>query len=92
MEPSLNRRGSLCNWVGSGALGAGLAILSRFPLLESTTIPYHLTGRPLGFSDFYVNKAAGSIMIEHPEIGEMDIYTTHVRPSACSSATHSSAR
>lgn len=68
----------LCSSSASGALGAGLAILSRYPLLESTTIPYHLTGRPLGFSDFYVNKAAGSIMIEHPTIGEMDIYTTHV--------------
>lgn len=70
--------------VDSGALGAGLAILSRFPLLESTTIPYHLTGRPLGFSDFYVNKAAGSIMIDHPTIGEMDIYTTHVSCSVIS--------
>lgn len=82
-----------CSSSNSGALGAGLAILSRYPVLESTTIPYILSGRPLGFSDFYVNKAAGSIMIDHPDIGELDIYTTHVRrtrSSTCCARTHCS--
>ncbi|KAL7417309.1 Endonuclease/exonuclease/phosphatase [Mrakia frigida] len=62
----------------TGALGSGLAILSRHPLLSSLTIPYHLTGRPLGFGDFFVNKAAGSIVIEHPSLGEVEVFTTHM--------------
>lgn len=64
----------------SGTLGSGLAILSRFPILSSSYIKFTLAGRPLKVlqGDFYVGKGCGSVCIDHPEIGLMDIYTTHV--------------
>ncbi|CDZ97484.1 Sphingomyelinase family protein [Phaffia rhodozyma] len=62
----------------TGALGSGLCIFSKHPILSTKTIPYHLSGRPLGFSDFFVNKAAGSVVIEHPELGQVEVFTTHM--------------
>lgn len=42
----------------SGALGGGLAILSRWPIEESSMVPYVLNGRPTAFwrGDWYVGK------------------------------------
>lgn len=65
--------------MNSGTLGSGLAILSRFPILSSSYLKFTLAGRPLKVlqGDFYVGKGCGSICIDHPDIGLMDIYTTH---------------
>ena len=64
----------------SGALGSGLAIFSRFPIISTHTLPYALSGLPLHViaGDFFVNKAAGSVVLLHPELGEVEVWSTHV--------------
>jgi len=64
----------------SGALGSGLAIFSRFPIISTHTLPYALSGLPLHViaGDFFVNKAAGSCVLLHPELGEVEVWSTHV--------------
>lgn len=76
---------SICFWTSltrhtSGALGAGLVLLSRFPILSTTTHAYSLNGTPLDVAggDWFVGKSAGSIVIEHPALGEVEIFNTHV--------------
>lgn len=66
----------------SGALGSGLAILSKFPVISAQALPYSLSGLPLAViaGDFFVNKAAGSVVVLHPELGEVEIWNTHVSP------------
>ena len=65
----------------SGALGSGLAIFSRFPIISTHTLPYSLSGLPLHViaGDFFVNKAAGSCVLLHPKLGEVEVWSTHVR-------------
>lgn len=64
----------------SGTLGSGLAILSRFPILSSFYLKFTLAGKPLKVfqGDFYVGKGCGCVCIDQPEIGLIDVYTTHV--------------
>ncbi|CEP15902.1 hypothetical protein [Parasitella parasitica] len=66
-------------WIGT--LGSGLVILSRFPILSSSYLKFTLAGKPLKVfqGDFYVGKGCGSVCIDHPEIGLMDVYTTHLQ-------------
>ncbi|OBZ87048.1 Inositol phosphosphingolipids phospholipase C [Choanephora cucurbitarum] len=67
----------------SGALGSGLVILSRFPILSSSYLQFSLAGRPFKIfqGDFYVGKGLGSVCIDHPDIGLVDVYTTHLQAS-----------
>ncbi|KAI9246736.1 Endonuclease/exonuclease/phosphatase [Phascolomyces articulosus] len=64
----------------SGALGSGLAILSKYPIVSTSYFRYSLAGRPLKVfhGDFYVGKGCGSACIEHPDIGVLEIFTTHL--------------
>ncbi|KAJ3567338.1 hypothetical protein NP233_g6435 [Leucocoprinus birnbaumii] len=64
----------------SGALGAGLAIFSRFPFIESSIHPYALNGEPIdvGGGDWFVGKAAASVVILHPILGRVQIFNTHL--------------
>lgn len=65
----------------SGALGAGLAIFTRFPIVAATIHPYSLNGSPLDVlgGDWIVGKAAASVVIEHPILGQVQVFNTHVR-------------
>ncbi|KAI9508349.1 inositol phosphophingolipids phospholipase C [Russula earlei] len=64
----------------SGALGAGLAIHSRFPIVAATIHPYSLNGSPLDVlaGDWFVGKAAASILITHPSLGQVQVFNTHL--------------
>ncbi|RDX51884.1 DNase I-like protein [Lentinus brumalis] len=64
----------------SGALGAGLVIFSRFPIITATLHPYALNGSPLdvGAGDWFVGKAAASIILAHPILGEVQVFNTHL--------------
>ena len=66
--------------MGRGALGSGLAIFTKFPIISAEAHPYSLSGHPHhpAEGDFFVNKAAGSIVILHPFLGEVEIFSTHV--------------
>ncbi|RCI02216.1 phospholipase C type enzyme, partial [Rhizopus stolonifer] len=63
----------------SGTLGSGLVLLSRFPIVCSNYVQFTLAGRPLKIfqGDFYVGKGFGSVCVDHPDIGLIDVYTTH---------------
>ena len=65
----------------SGALGAGLAILSRWPIVEMETHMYRLTGVPGGVPQgaWLGGPAWGRGTISHDELGLVDVWTTHVR-------------
>ncbi|KAF9015714.1 inositol phosphophingolipids phospholipase C [Cyathus striatus] len=64
----------------SGALGAGLAIFTRFPIISTSTHPYSLNGAPIDVAagDWFVGKAAASIVILHPVLGQVQIFNTHL--------------
>ncbi|KAI9632529.1 inositol phosphorylsphingolipid-phospholipase C [Dioszegia hungarica] len=64
----------------SGALGSGLAIFTRFPLISARVMPYDLSGTPQQAiaGDFFVNKAAANVGVFHPILGELEIWTTHM--------------
>ena len=63
----------------SGAFGSGLAILSRWSIVETHTHPYSLNGQPIHVQhgDWFVGKACGSITINHPRLGLVDVWNTH---------------
>lgn len=66
----------------AGAFGAGLAILSRWPLEESSMFAYPLNGRPTAFwrGDWYVSKGVACAKIRYGP-GRRDIvevFNTHV--------------
>ncbi|KAJ7897127.1 inositol phosphophingolipids phospholipase C [Mycena olivaceomarginata] len=64
----------------SGALGSGLALISRFPIIGTSVHPYSLNGSPIdvGGGDWFVGKAAVSIIISHPVLGQVQIFNTHL--------------
>lgn len=66
----------------SGALGAGLAIFSRYPFVSTGILPYSLNGTPLDVAggDWFVGKAAAHVTILHPILGQVQLFNTHVRP------------
>jgi len=63
-----------------GALGAGLAFLSRFPITGATSHPYSLAGSPLDVlgGDWFVGKAAVSVLLNHPILGQLQVFNTHL--------------
>lgn len=66
--------------MGRGALGSGLAIFSKLPMTEAKAMPYSLSGLPSEViaGDFFVNKAAGRVVVAHPVVGEIEVWNTHM--------------
>jgi sphingomyelin phosphodiesterase 2 len=69
----------------SGIFGGGLAILSKWPIEESTMVRYPLNGRPTAFfrGDWYVGKGVACARIRYgPGLKDiMEVFTTHVSRS-----------
>lgn len=66
----------------AGPFGAGLVILSRWPIEESSTYPYPLNGRPTAFwrGDWYVGKGIARARVRfgpHPQRDVVDVFNTH---------------
>jgi sphingomyelin phosphodiesterase 2 len=61
-------------------LGSGLALFSRFPIIEAAVHPYSLNGTPIDVvaGDWIVGKAAAYIVIDHPVLNQVQIFNTHV--------------
>ncbi|KAG8693503.1 phospholipase C type enzyme [Ceratobasidium sp. 394] len=80
IKSKLNHKLPYSKYFLSGALGAGLVIFSRFPVISTTLHPYSLCGSPLdvGGGDWFVGKAVVSALIEHPLLGELEIFNTHL--------------
>ncbi|CAE6500322.1 unnamed protein product [Rhizoctonia solani] len=63
-----------------GIFGAGLATFSRFPIKSTSLHPYSLCGLPLDVArgDWYVGKAVAGVVVDHPLLGEVEIFNTHL--------------
>ncbi|KHN95350.1 Endonuclease/exonuclease/phosphatase [Metarhizium album ARSEF 1941] len=65
----------------SGAFGGGLAILSRWPIEESSMFPYRLNGRPTAFwrGDWFVGKGVATAKVRYgPGRGHVvEVFNTH---------------
>jgi len=79
-ELNVERSSEASDYTYRGALGAGLVFLSRFPIMGATAHPYSLNGSPLDVfgGDWFVGKAAVSILLAHPILGQLQVFTTHV--------------
>ncbi|KAG9546972.1 inositol phosphosphingolipid phospholipase C, partial [Aureobasidium melanogenum] len=66
----------------SGIFGGGLAILSKWPIEESTMVKYPLNGRPAAFyrGDWYVGKgvACARIRLGPGKKDVVEVFTTHL--------------
>lgn len=66
----------------SGIFGGGLAILSKWPLVESSMVRYPLNGRPTAFfrGDWFVGKGVACAKIRFgPNVKDVvEVFTTHV--------------
>lgn len=72
-----------------GSIGAGLVILSKWPIEQSSMFRYPLNGRPTAFfrGDYFVGKGVASAMIRHETGRYIEVFCTHVsfkpQPSIC---------
>lgn len=66
--------------LNSGALGSGLAILSKYPIISTAYHRYALNGKPLKFlhGDYYVGKGCGTALVNHPQLGLLEVFNTHL--------------
>ncbi|ORX90482.1 DNase I-like protein [Basidiobolus meristosporus CBS 931.73] len=64
----------------TGVFGAGLAIFSKFPIVNAFARPYSLNGNPLKIlqGDWYVAKAVACCHLSHPTAGVIEVYNTHL--------------
>lgn len=66
----------------SGVFGGGLAILSRWPIEQSSMVPYNLNGRPTAFfrGDWFVGKgvACATIRLGPGEQDVAEVFCTHL--------------
>ncbi|KAK6864694.1 hypothetical protein PG995_001222 [Apiospora arundinis] len=69
----------------SGAFGGGLAILSRWPIEESSMVPYPLNGRPTAFfrGDWFVGKGVACARIRYGKGPNevVEVFNTHTHPA-----------
>ncbi|WFD31489.1 sphingomyelin phosphodiesterase [Malassezia sp. CBS 17886] len=64
----------------TGAFGGGLGILSRYPIVDTSTHMYSLTGTPVYVAegDWIAGKACGCATLQHPTLGLVDVWNTHL--------------
>ncbi|KAI9673884.1 MAG: phospholipase C type enzyme [Caeruleum heppii] len=64
----------------SGIFGGGLAILSRWPIVESSMVRYPLNGRPTAFfrGDWFVGKGVACARIEMDGGETAEVFCTHL--------------
>ncbi|KAF3090551.1 phospholipase C type enzyme, variant 2 [Orbilia oligospora] len=63
-----------------GSIGAGLVIMSKWPIEQSSMFRYPLNGRPTAFfrGDFFVGKGVASAMIKHESGHYIEVFCTHL--------------
>lgn len=65
----------------SGVVGSGLAMFSKYPIIDAWWKGFTVTGKAHRFfdGDWFAGKGIGAVKINHPVIGEIDVFNTHVR-------------
>ncbi|CAK7219622.1 phospholipase C type enzyme [Sporothrix curviconia] len=63
----------------SGVWGAGLAVLSRWPITQTSMTPYSLNGRPTAFwrGDWFVGKGLASATVRVSASTTLEVLVTH---------------
>ncbi|KAG0041688.1 hypothetical protein BGZ83_001445 [Gryganskiella cystojenkinii] len=63
----------------SGLFGSGLAVFSKFPIQSVALNRFKLNGDPYWFlhGDWFDGKSCASCVIEHPVVGEIEVFNTH---------------
>ncbi|TKA58499.1 hypothetical protein B0A53_00239 [Rhodotorula sp. CCFEE 5036] len=63
----------------SGAIGSGLGLISRHPIVSAFVSPYLLNGSPIPFvDDWFAGKAVCGITVQVPAVGKVDVLNTHM--------------
>ncbi|KAL1920253.1 uncharacterized protein VTP21DRAFT_1399 [Calcarisporiella thermophila] len=64
----------------SGILGSGLVVLSRHRIISSSFHRYSLNGKFLNVlhGDYFSGKCVGSVCIQHPACGIIEVFNTHL--------------
>ena len=64
----------------SGVVGSGLAIFSKYPIAEAWWKGFTLTGKAhrIFDGDWFAGKGIGAVKIQHPVVGPIDVFNTHV--------------
>jgi len=64
----------------AGFLGSGLAIFSKWPIVDTSMYPFRLNGRPAAFwrGDWYAGKGVASTLLQHPSGRLVEVFTSHV--------------
>ncbi|KAG0340815.1 hypothetical protein BG004_006269 [Podila humilis] len=67
------------HWI-SGLYGCGLAVFSRYPIIQESLHRYSLNGDPAWcfHGDWYDGKSCSSVVIDHPRFGELQAFNTHM--------------
>ncbi|PCH34151.1 DNase I-like protein [Wolfiporia cocos MD-104 SS10] len=80
IRASVSNRLPYSKFFYSAALGAGLAVFSRFPIIGAAINPYSLNGSPIEViqGDWFVGKAAASVLVAHPVLGQVQVFNTHL--------------
>jgi sphingomyelin phosphodiesterase 2 len=65
----------------SGLFGSGLVVLSKYPIQSVSLNRFKLNGDPYGLlhGDWFDGKGCASCVIEHPVVGEIEVFNTHVK-------------
>ncbi|KAL1902834.1 phospholipase C type enzyme [Sporothrix stenoceras] len=63
----------------AGVWGAGLAVLSRWPITSTSMTPYALNGRPTAFwrGDWFVGKGLASATVKVDDATTLEVLVTH---------------
>lgn len=61
-------------------MGGGLTLLSKWPIVESSFVPYSLNGKPqrIHHGDWWGGKGVAYAQVRHPDGTLIDVYTTHL--------------
>ncbi len=79
MKQTLSRKFPYSKYWRTAAVGSGLAIFSKFPILSSQVYQYSLNGSPAELGgDWFAGKACVSALLWHPILGELEVFNTHV--------------
>ncbi|KAG0197704.1 hypothetical protein BGX28_008791 [Mortierella sp. GBA30] len=63
----------------SGLFGSGLVMLSKYRVKSTSLRRFTLNGNPVSVlhGDWYDGKSCASVVLEHPTVGEIEVFNTH---------------
>ena len=79
LDQSMHTTFPFSQYYPAGIFGSGLAIFSRFPIVDAGFMRYSLAGRPerMAHGDWYAGKGVALARIKHSRLGIINIFNTH---------------